>query len=506
MNILFIANDDLRPMIAGLGDECSGMTRNGGGCDFMHTPHLDALMKDSLTLTRSHVQVAVCGPSRASLMYGRRPDTTHVYDLYDNPREVGCKDCLTIPGLFKEAGYFTVGVGKLFHDGHASNGMDPQSWSRPELDAGDNYFVGSDTGEGECHSTGEGGTVNSWHSVNESQTGLCQDSQVRQHAITWMRQLTAGEHGDKPWFLGVGFRKPHLPFVAPQEFFDLYPEDSIDLAPNPFAPTDMPPIAYASYELQNYPDVKDLGFTGQINETLEDGKARELVRAYQAALSYTDHNIGMVVDELKSLGQWDNTVIVFWGDHGWKLGHHGAWAKHTNWNEDTNSPLMLRVPGKTDGGVRSKALVEHVDVMATLVDATGIEALESCPESQPWLTTRCTEGLSFMPLIEDPGRTWKSASFSQFQRRTDIMGYSMTLTNFRFTAWVEFDAKTNTTEFEVGCKNCGLELYHLATDPLENRNLAYLDDYQEAVQQHFTQLKAGWRSALPGLDETFLHV
>lgn len=470
----------------------------------MSTPNLDALMGDSLTLTKSHVQVAVCGPSRASLMFGRRPDTTHVYDLYNNAREVGCKDCLTIPGLFKEAGYFTVGVGKLFHDGHASNGMDPQSWSRPDLDAGKNYFVGSDTGEGQCQS--HRGSV-SWRAVNESETGLCQDSQVRQHAITWLRQLTAGEQGDGPWFLGVGFRKPHLPFVAPQEFFDRYPEEATNLSPNPFAPGDMPKIAYASYELQNYGDVKDLGFTGQINETLEDSKARELVRAYQAALSYTDHNIGMVVEELKSLGQWDNTVIVFWGDHGWKLGHHGAWAKHTNWHEDTNSPLMIRVPGKTDGGLRTSAMVEHVDVMATVAEAAGIEAVETCPESQPWLTKRCTEGLSFMPLIEDPGRAWKSASFSQYQRRKNIMGYSMTLTDFRFTAWVEFDMKTNTTGFEIGCNDCGLELYDHVADPLENRNLAYLDDYQEIVQQHFEQLRAGWRLALPGLNEaSFLSV
>merc|ERR1719446_1483187 len=157
-------------MIAGLGDQCPGMSRSGAGCDFMSTPHLDAFMKDALTLTQSHVQVAVCGPSRASLMYGRRPDTTHVYDLYNNPREVGCKDCLSIPGLFKEAGYFTVGVGKLFHDGHASGGMDPQSWSRPDLDAGENYFSGYDHDEGQCQSSAYSGPF-SWKAVNESETG-----------------------------------------------------------------------------------------------------------------------------------------------------------------------------------------------------------------------------------------------------------------------------------------------------------------------------------------------
>jgi len=171
-NVLFIVNDDLRPMISDLHPEKFG---------YMHTPNFNAFMRESLVLTNSHVQEAVCSPSRTSVLFGRRPDTTKVWNLYDNAREVGCANCMTIPGLFKEAGYYTIGMGKIFHDGHASNNQDPQSWSDPAY-AGENFFLGEDTYNN--------GTA-SWTSVNEKATGQCQDSEVRDHAVTWLRNLTA---------------------------------------------------------------------------------------------------------------------------------------------------------------------------------------------------------------------------------------------------------------------------------------------------------------------------
>jgi len=266
----------------------------------------------------------------------------------------------------------------------------------------------------------------------------------------------------------------------------------------------MPPIAYASYELQNYEDVKRTGFTGKINETLADWKARQEVHAYQAGVSYTDHNVGVVLKELKRLGHWDDTVIVFWGDHGWKLGQHGAWAKHTNFFEDTNTPVMLRVPGLTDGGIRSDALVEHVDIMATLLDAAGLDALPTCPEKQPWLTSHCTEGQSFLRLASEPTALWKNASYSQYPRggslfpwKATIMGYSMnTNKKRRFTAWVDFNPTSNTTEFTTHGKDCGFELYDHTTDPDENYNLAYRQEHKDEVRELFEQLKLGWRATV----------
>lgn len=454
---------------------------------YMHTPNFNAFMRDSLVLDNSHVQQAVCSPSRTSILFGRRPDTTHVYDLYDNTREVGCANCMTIPGLFSEAGYFTVGMGKIFHDGHASNNQDPQSWSDPAY-AGDNFFLGTDIYAG----------LGSWKSVDEKATGLCQDSEVREHAVSWLRNLT-NRQSSQPWFLAVGFRKPHLSFAAPQEFYDLYNVNETKLASNPFAPWDMPAIAYASFELQGQPDVKATGFTGQINETLVDWKALEEVRGYQAGVSYTDHNIGVILDELKALGHWNNTVIIFWGDHGWKLGQHGAWAKHTNFHDDTNTPVMLRVPGVTDGGVKSHALVEHVDIMATLLEAVGLAALPTCPQKEPWLTSHCTEGQSFLRLASQPAAPWKNASYSQFPRggmmNPPYMGYSMnTDQNLRFTAWVDFNSRSNTTTFSMQGRKCGFELYNHSTDPDENYNLAYQGEYKDKVAEMFEQLKRGWRA------------
>jgi iduronate 2-sulfatase len=282
----------------------------------------------------------------------------------------------------------------------------------------------------------------------------------------------------------------------------------------------MPPVAYASYELQNFPDVAATNFTGKINETLVDWKAREEVRAYQAGVSYTDSNIGAVLDELKAVGHWKDTIVLFWGDHGWKLGQHGAWAKHTNFFCDTNTPLMLRVPGITDGGMLSHALVEHVDIMATLVEAAGLPPVPTCPEHEPWKISRCTEGQSFLPLLSSKSNRmhWKNASYSQYPRINvkdsrgvpvpQIMGYSMnTDKGMRFTAWVEFDGVKNQTNWNMhNCSfhynkmdNCGVELYDHNSDPDENRNLAYLEDYKESVAQMLQQLKAGWRSTASAL-------
>ena len=307
LNVLFIVNDDLRPMIKKLHPDKFPQ---------MVTPKFDELMADSLTLKNSHVQFAECGPSRASFMFGRRPDSTKVYDLYDNPREIMCATCKTIPQIFTEAGYTTVGMGKLFHDGHASNNSDPISWTDFNgTTTGNNFFMGE-----EYYPSNGGNT--SWMAIDETVTGLTRDSQVRDNAIEWMRNLTKEQQASsdpEPFFLGVGFRKPHLPFIVPKEFYDMYPEEEITLAANPYAPRNMPTVAYASWELQSYGDVEALNFTGKINETLVDWKAREEVRGYQAALSYTDHNVGMLVQELKDLGIWDSTVIMFAGDHGWKV-------------------------------------------------------------------------------------------------------------------------------------------------------------------------------------------
>mmetsp|Transcript_19019 Transcript_19019/g.35508 ORF Transcript_19019/g.35508 Transcript_19019/m.35508 type:complete len:574 (-) Transcript_19019:105-1826(-) len=480
-NVLFIVADDLRSLISGV---------------HMHTPHLNAFAKESLVLTNSHVQQALCSPSRASILFGRRPDTMHVWDASQTAQLRNyCKTCKTIPELFKDAGYYTIGMGKVFDDGGGGEVLpdtvqqDEESWSDPSF-AGENWFYGEPT-----ESDPRTPAYSAWEIVDESETGPLQDSQVRDHAVKWLRTL-AERNTTKPWFIAVGFRKPHLPFTCPDEFYNLYSVNDIQLASNPFAPPDMPPIAWTYQEILKWNDVKATAYTGAINETLNECKAKELVRGYQACISYHDYNVGTLLNELKALGHWEDTIILFWSDHGYKLGEHGGWAKSMNFHLDTSAPIILRVPGLTDGGVVSDALVEHVDVMATLLGAAGLNPPPICSQNQSWMIRYCTEGRSFLDLASNPWATWKNASFSQFDRDDrQYMGYSMnTNTKLRFTAWVDFDNVAFTTNFSMTGEGCGFELYNHSTDPHENDNLAYRSGYGILVQELFQQLKLGWRA------------
>lgn len=487
-NVLMIVVDDFRPMVPAMEPERYG---------FMHTPNLDALVGESLVLRQSHVQQAVCGPSRTSALTGRRPDTTHVYDLNTYFRNVGCANCSTIPEMFKDEGYKTWGLGKVFHPECAGNDTDWLSWSEFSF-TGDDWWAS----DGASPANGL-----SWYALSEEEEAATptQDGEILAMALDVLTNVTDPTFED-PWFVAVGFHKPHLSLVVPERFFDLYPNDTITLADNPYAPGGIPPVAYASWELQNFDDVANTGFAGQINETLVDWKAYEVRRAYQAAVSYTDDNVGQLLTLLKDRGAYDNTVVLLWGDHGFKLGEHGAWCKHTNFDIDTTSPVMLRVPGVTDvaGGVLTQALAEHVDLMPTLAEAAGLPTVALCPETDPWLTPLCTEGSSFLPLLDVAGTglaAWKNASYSQYPRDASgdspIMGYSMTTaTNVRFTAWVDFNYATNSTDWGMTAARCGFELYNHTTDPDENQNLAYHDGMDTVVDAHFEMLKAGWRSSL----------
>lgn len=485
-NVLMVIVDDFRPMIAAMEPERFG---------FMQTPHLDALANDSLVLRQSHVQQAVCGPSRTSFLTGRRPDTSHTYDLDTYFRDVGCAGCQTIPQLFINEGYRTWGIGKVFHPGKESGGnqTDWPSWTEEPF-YGEDWWASNESSPAYDQS---------WYSISEAeeQAVSTQDGQLLDYALDVLTNVTGD---DDPWFVAVGFHKPHLSLTVPQRFFDLYPNDTIELASNSYAPGGMPPVAYASWELQNFDDVAATGFSGSINDSLVDWKALEVVRAYQAAVSFTDSNVGQLVQRLKDRGAFDDTIVLLVGDHGFKLGEHGAWCKHTNFDIDTTSPVMLRVPGVTDGGVMTQALVEHVDIMPTLAEVAGLAPVELCPEDQPWLTARCAEGVSFLPLIQAESNlldSWKNASFSQYPRDASsdapIMGYSMTTSkSMRFTAWVDFSYDTNTTDWGMTASRCGLELYNHTNDPDENSNLAYHSDMADIVDEHFEMLKAGWRGSL----------
>ena len=482
MNVLFLVSDDMRPELqAYYGPDFPSPVHPD-----MHTPTLDALAQKSLLLKRAYVQQAVCSPSRTSLLTGRRPDTTHVYDLIHYFRKVG-GNFTTIPEYFKINGYRTVGMGKIFHPGRASGWDDPISWTDP-------YFHGKQPRE---YTTG-----NSWYSVPESEWSRkpILDTQNTNHGIAVLREVAPkARSGEQPFFVAVGLHKPHLPFVFPDTFLKYYPEEDIRLPPNPYAPVDMPEVAWYKYGgLRHYKDIKASHASGDINTTLPNDVVLYLRRAYYSALSYTDYELGRVISELESLGLANNTIISFWGDHGWQLGEHGEWCKQTNFELATHAPMMIHVPGLTDQGKVTEQLTEFVDLFPTLVEAAGLPPLPLCPVDSSDIGL-CREGMSLVPLMKDPNAKWKTAAFSQYPRnedKTSIMGYTMRTDRYRYTEWPKFIGKPTykpdwTTLF-------GAELYDHVTDPEENVNLANDPRYKDLRDQLSKQLRAGWRAVIPG--------
>ena len=399
LNVLFIAVDDLRPEFGAYGSK------------YIHSPNLDRLAKQGVTFDSAYCQQAVCSPSRSSLMTGTRPDTTKVWDLVTHFR-TAIPDVVTLPQHFKQNGYFVQGMGKLYHGGYD----DPQSWSVPWSNPKVKAF-GLPENEARQKASQAQKKQASGDGNEEGARGPAfegadvPDNTFHDGALAEMAVKTLGEMAKKnqPFWLGVGFTKPHLPFVAPKKYWDLYDPAKIQLAPNPFRAKDAPEYAVLpGGELRNYQGIP----TGPIS----DDQARQLKHGYYAAISYMDAQLGKVLDELDRLKLRDNTIIVLWGDHGWKLGEHGAWCKHSNVENDTHAPLIISVPGLKTAGQHSKSLVEFVDVYPTLAELCGL----SLPHH--------LEGTSLTALLNNPAKSVKDAAFSQYPRPNKgkpLMGYTM---------------------------------------------------------------------------------
>jgi iduronate 2-sulfatase len=279
----------------------------------------------------------------------------------------------------------------------------------------------------------------------------------------------------EPFFLAVGFVRPHLPFVAPKKYWDLYDPAKIQLAPNKFRPKDAP-----EYAVQ--PGGEMRAYHGIPADSIPDDLARQLKHGYYAAISYMDAQVGKLLDELDRLDLRKNTIVILWGDHGWKLGEHDAWCKHTNTENDTNTVLLLSVPGMKRPGVKTNALVEFVDVYPTLAELAGLPLPGHL------------EGLSFKPVVDDPRRAWKTAAFSQYPRPAGksgmgpLMGYAMRTERYRFVVWV---ARNDHAKIDA------VELYDHDLDPQENTNIARAPGNAELVEKLMAQWRKGWQGAKP---------
>ncbi len=466
-NVLFFAVDDLRPEFSAYG------------FDYIKSPNLDRIAKAGVVFNRAYCQQAVCSPTRSSLMTGTRPDTTKVWDLETHFR-TALPNVVTLGQHFKNNGYFVQGMGKIYHGGFD----DPATWSvpwqspraaayaRPEniaLTQRVEEPAPAATGKKAAKKAARGPRGPAFESADVPDNTYA-DGQVAELAVSTLRDISKRS---EPFFLAVGFVKPHLPFVSPKKYWDLYDPAKIALAPNKFRPKDAPEYAIQpGGELRSYHGIP--------TESIPDPLARQLKHGYYAAISYMDAQVGKVLDELQRLGLKEKTIVVLWGDHGWKLGEHDAWCKHSNSENDTNAPLLLAAPGMKQTGVRTNALVEFVDIYPTLCELAGLPLPSHL------------EGTSFKPVLEDPKRTWKPAAFSQYPRSSSgqsLMGYSMRTDRYRFTAWVDRrdHEKVN-----------AIELYDHEKDPQENTNLANRPENAALVKQLMTQWRAGWRGAKPG--------
>ena len=501
-NVLFIAVDDLR---AELGTY---------GIDFVKSPNIDKLASQSMVFERAYVQVALCSPSRTSLLTGRRPDTNHVWEIAADEYWRKFTNATTIPQYFKENGYISAGMGKIFHPGAPSGNDDrAYSWSVP-------YF----------HAPGDSANNTAWHSFDTDESNLM-DGKIASFAISTFQEIKQNRSkGDnRPFFVAVGFHKPHLSWYCAKKYYDMYPPaEQIALPKNPDVPKDYPPIARGLCGIGRFSDTK--GFFP--NETkchtdvqasfygkdcrIPDDYTQVMRKAYYACVSQTDALVGKVIGAMESMGLADDTLIVLWGDHGWQLGEHNTWCKMTNFEDATRVPFMVKVPGVTDGGKRTKALVELIDIFPTLTELAGLPVPPLCPADtkQP---LACVEGTSLTPLLNDPNQQWKKAAFSQYPRPNtgmtvipnepafdknehgeSVMGYSIRVDQYRFTDWYRFNRTTATPNFT---DIWGTELYN-HTEPTvffndENVNMASQTDMQDLVKSLRKMLQAGWRSAMP---------
>lgn len=453
-NILFIAVDDLRPELG-----CYGHPT-------IKSPNIDRLASRSLVFERAYCQQAICMSSRASLLSGYRPDKGKIYR--DGPLYEAVPDALSLNRHFLNNGYEAVGMGKIYHH----SGDMQRDWTRKLPNPRGNWV-----GRGYLSEEAKA-LVKQYNAENPDATrkgigpafeapdvadNAYADGQLADSAIAELRKLK-----DSNFFLAVGFMKPHLPFNAPKKYWDLYNDSDIQLAKNPFSPKGAPKIAlHNSGELRLYNGIPK-------EDPVPDDLARNLVHGYYACVSYVDAMIGRVLDELDNLGLRDNTIVVLWGDHGWKLGEHAMWNKHTNFEIDTRSALMVSVPGMKAQGKKTRALVEFVDIYPTLCELAGIDLPGHL------------EGTSMAPLLNDPELPWKKAAFSQFPRG-DIMGYSMRTDRFRYTEWQKIEGR------EVIAR----ELYDHANDPQENINIAELPENSEQVAGLARMLRDGYAAARP---------
>ncbi len=453
LNVLFLIADDLNNDLG-----CYGHPQ-------VKSPHIDKLARRGVKFDRAYCQFPLCNPSRASFMTGRRPDATRILA---NPGVTHTKgahfretipDTVTLPQLFRQNGYVVARVGKMYHYGVprqiGEDGLDdPQSWDlviNPRgRDKDDESII--NTVRPDLTGPGRFGMTLSWLAAegkDEEQT----DGIGATEAIQLLEK-----YKNKPFFLAVGFFRPHTPFVAPKKYFDLYPLDKIAVPQAPDPRTNQPAAAYLSAKEEEL--------------AMSDRTRKEVIQSYYASTTFMDAQVGRVVDALDRLGLADKTVIVFTSDHGFHMGEHGLWQKLSLFENSSRVPLIIVPPKAKQNGKSSPRTVELIDLYPTLTDLCGLPA------------PGYLDGVSLKPLLENPRATWKRPAYTQLLRK-DFHGHSVRTERWRYTEW------------DNGKQ--GVELYDEEKDPYEKMNLSGNPKYAGVVEEMKALLERNWpnRQSVP---------
>jgi arylsulfatase A-like enzyme len=433
-NVLFIAVDDLRPELG-----CYGVKE-------IKSPRIDQLAADGVRFDRAYTQVPVCGSARASLMTGLRPTATRFSGDYQARADKETPGVPDLAGWFKQHGYLTFGSGKIYHHKN-DNAASWTAFGHPIITKPDfldfklkeNFPTEGETGWGMSHEAAD-----------------VPDEEYNQHqqataAIERFKEIKAS---GQPGFVALGLTKPHLPFVAPKKYWDLYDRDAIPPSPNPFRSKGAPNQSVHNFgELRNYRDVPDG------NTPVPPELVKTLRHGYYACVSFIDAQIGRVLDALEELGLRENTIVVLWSDHGFFLNDHAMWCKHALYSRAMRVPLIISAPG-ISRGAGSPALVELVDLFPTLCDLAGLPKPGHL------------EGSSMAPLLAQPDRPWKSAAFSRW-----FAGASIITDRYTYAEWPKGPRM----------------LYDLQRDPFETENIADTPEGRAIADELSAKLAAGWQ-------------
>ena len=449
-NVLFIAVDDLRPEL------------NCFGAKGVVSPNIDRLAEMGTVFSRAYCQYSICGPSRVSLLSGLRPTRSRfsIREGVGMPHvDRDAPGCLTLPQYFKQNGYTTHSLGKVYHSMLED---DLDAWSQPpwrsklpihHYNLPENIALsGGNRRKGPAFECAD---------VPDE---AYPDGLMAQEAV---RRIEAAATNDSPFFLAVGFWRPHLPFNAPKKYWDFYPEERVEPASNSFRPKNTPDCAlHNASELRSYTNIPTP------IDSMGDDLARTLIRAYRACVSFSDANVGKLLDALEQTGQFEDTVIVLWGDNGWQLGENSLWSKDSNFERSLRIPLIVVDP-RMKGGDKTDALVELVDVYPSLCDLCGL--------TKP----AHLEGTSVVPVMGNPEMLWKPAVFSCLVR-PGREGWSVRTDRYRYTEWRNDNGGLR-----------GYTLFDLQNDPEENASILKTPENEPLFREMEAILSRGWKQSIP---------